>query len=122
MVTQITTLAMNISARMAEMLLRTTKDNVVNAVHIITQRASSIGGRPIESNGTLLCVDCPCADLLLKSNLKNRPEGVADFLVSKLTGWVVSFYIGSGDWGSGLYGMVEPLPAIVIEARDISRA
>eukprot|EP00983_Pelagomonas_calceolata_P002776 92107-Pelagomonas_calceolata.AAC.1 len=100
---------------------------MINAVHIITQRASSIGGRPTEPDGMLLCVDCPSAVfyyvyLLFKSNLRSRPEGVADFIVSKLTGWVVSFYIGSGDWGSRLYGMVEPLPAIVTVARDISRA
>eukprot|EP00983_Pelagomonas_calceolata_P012556 402587-Pelagomonas_calceolata.AAC.1 len=59
---------------------------------------------------------------MFKSNLRSRPEIVADFLVSKLTGWVVSFYTGSGKWGSRLYGMVEPLPAIVMVARDISRA
>eukprot|EP00983_Pelagomonas_calceolata_P009928 321782-Pelagomonas_calceolata.AAC.1 len=78
----------------------TSEDNLINAVHIITQRASSICGRPIESDGMLLCVNCPCA-----SNLRSRPEGVAGLLVSKLTGWVVSFYISSGDWGIGLYGM-----------------
>eukprot|EP00983_Pelagomonas_calceolata_P029837 933682-Pelagomonas_calceolata.AAC.1 len=65
---------------------------MINAVHIITQRASSIrvGGRPIESYGMHLCVDCPCAVfdyiyLLFKSNIRSRPEGAADFLVSKLT-------------------------------------
>eukprot|EP00983_Pelagomonas_calceolata_P043246 1138832-Pelagomonas_calceolata.AAC.1 len=58
----------------------TSEDSMINAVHIITQWASSIGGRTLESNGMLLCVDCPC-----KSNLRSRPEGVADFLVSKST-------------------------------------
>eukprot|EP00983_Pelagomonas_calceolata_P031168 978834-Pelagomonas_calceolata.AAC.1 len=63
---------------------------MINAAHIITQRVSSIGGRPIESDGMRLCVDCPCAVfdhiyLLSKSNLRSRPGGVADFLVSKLT-------------------------------------
>eukprot|EP00983_Pelagomonas_calceolata_P025783 807825-Pelagomonas_calceolata.AAC.1 len=97
----------------------TSEDDMTNAVHIITgaQRASSMGGRHIESSGMLLCVDCPCAVfdyiyLLFKRNLRSRPEGVADSLVSNLTGWVVNFYTGSGDWESGLYGMVEPLPAI----------
>eukprot|EP00983_Pelagomonas_calceolata_P019415 610272-Pelagomonas_calceolata.AAC.1 len=104
----------------------TCEDDVINAVHIISQRASSIGGGPVESNGMLLCVDCPCAVfdymyLLFEGNFRSRPEGVADFLVSKLIGWVVSFYTGSGGRGSGLYGMVEPLPAIVMVARDISR-
>eukprot|EP00983_Pelagomonas_calceolata_P051853 1142598-Pelagomonas_calceolata.AAC.3 len=56
------------------------------------------------------------------SNLRSRPEGVADLLVSKLTGWVVGFYVGSGDWGSGFYGIIEPLPAIVMVAGGISRA
>eukprot|EP00983_Pelagomonas_calceolata_P035032 1095600-Pelagomonas_calceolata.AAC.1 len=83
--------------------IRTSEDNMINAVHIITQWASSIGGRLIESNGMLL----------------SRPEGVTHFLVSKLTGWNMSFYIGSVDWGSGLYGMVEPLPAILMVARDM---
>eukprot|EP00983_Pelagomonas_calceolata_P023441 738419-Pelagomonas_calceolata.AAC.1 len=105
----------------------TSKDSMINAVHIITQRSSSIGGRPIESNCMLLCVNCPCAvvdyiHLLFESDLRSRPEGLADFLVSKLTGWVVSFYTGSGDRGSGLRSMVEPLPAIVMVARDISIA
>eukprot|EP00983_Pelagomonas_calceolata_P033287 1042824-Pelagomonas_calceolata.AAC.1 len=64
---------------------------MINAVHIIKQRASSIGGRPFESDGMLLRVDRPCAVfdyiyLFVKSNLRSRPEGVADFLVSKLTG------------------------------------
>eukprot|EP00983_Pelagomonas_calceolata_P009006 292742-Pelagomonas_calceolata.AAC.1 len=44
-----------------------------------------------------------------------------ELLISLLTGWVVSFYIGSSDCGSGLYGMVEPPPASVMIARDISR-
>eukprot|EP00983_Pelagomonas_calceolata_P005642 185162-Pelagomonas_calceolata.AAC.1 len=53
---------------------------MIDAVHIITQRASSIGGRPIKSDGMLLCVDCPYAVfdyiyLLFKSNLRSRPEG-----------------------------------------------
>eukprot|EP00983_Pelagomonas_calceolata_P019957 630865-Pelagomonas_calceolata.AAC.1 len=73
---------------------------MINAIHVVTERTPFRGGRLVESVGTLLWVDCPFA-----SNLKSRPEGVADFLVSKLAGWVVSFYIGSGDWGSGLYGM-----------------
>eukprot|EP00983_Pelagomonas_calceolata_P079610 1154763-Pelagomonas_calceolata.AAC.1 len=47
--------------------------------------------------------------------LRIRPEGVADLLVSKLTGWFVGFYVGS-DWGSGLYGIVVHLPAIVMVA------
>eukprot|EP00983_Pelagomonas_calceolata_P061258 1146753-Pelagomonas_calceolata.AAC.2 len=34
---------------------------MINAVRIITQPASSIGGRSIETDGMLLCVDCPCA-------------------------------------------------------------
>eukprot|EP00983_Pelagomonas_calceolata_P076467 1153430-Pelagomonas_calceolata.AAC.3 len=72
---------------------------MIDAVHIITQRASSINGRPNGSNGMLLCVDCPCA---------------------QVDRWVVSFYIGSGDWGIGLFGMVEPLPAIVMVARECS--
>eukprot|EP00983_Pelagomonas_calceolata_P007653 248158-Pelagomonas_calceolata.AAC.1 len=38
-----------------------TSEDMINAVHINTQRASSIGGRPIEYSGMLLCVDCPCA-------------------------------------------------------------
>eukprot|EP00983_Pelagomonas_calceolata_P118488 1160513-Pelagomonas_calceolata.AAC.11 len=59
--------------------------------------------------------------LFFKSNLRSRPEGVADLLVCKLTGWVVGFYVGSGDWGSGLYGIVA-LPAIVMVAGSISRA
>eukprot|EP00983_Pelagomonas_calceolata_P091661 1157574-Pelagomonas_calceolata.AAC.1 len=75
----------------------------------------------------LLCVNCHCAVfdyiyLLFNSNLRSKPERVADFLVSKLTGWLVSFYVGSGDWGSGMYGIVEPLPAIVMVAGGISRA
>eukprot|EP00983_Pelagomonas_calceolata_P014412 458882-Pelagomonas_calceolata.AAC.1 len=91
-------------------------------LYVVTEWRPIRGGRPVESNGMLLCVSCPCAVfdymyLLSKSNLRSRPEGGADFLVSKLTGWVVSFYIGSGDRGSGLYGMVEPLPAIVMVAR-----
>eukprot|EP00983_Pelagomonas_calceolata_P025431 799483-Pelagomonas_calceolata.AAC.1 len=81
---------------------------MINAIHVVTERT------PFKV--------FDCNYLLFKSNLKSRPEGVADVLVSKLTGWVVSFYIGSGDWGSGLYGMFEPLPAIVMVARDISRA
>eukprot|EP00983_Pelagomonas_calceolata_P118019 1160464-Pelagomonas_calceolata.AAC.13 len=40
----------------------------------------------------------------------------------RLRGWVVSFRIGIGVWGSGLYGIVKPLPAIVIVARGISVA
>eukprot|EP00983_Pelagomonas_calceolata_P055157 1144015-Pelagomonas_calceolata.AAC.2 len=67
----------------------TSEHNMINAVHIITQWASSISGRPIESNGKLLCVDCPCAWWLGK--------------------WVA-------------YSMFEPLPTIVMVARDISRA
>eukprot|EP00983_Pelagomonas_calceolata_P064632 1148212-Pelagomonas_calceolata.AAC.4 len=39
----------------------TSEDNMIDAVYIITQQASSIGGGPIESDGMLLCVDCPCA-------------------------------------------------------------
>eukprot|EP00983_Pelagomonas_calceolata_P101091 1158653-Pelagomonas_calceolata.AAC.6 len=49
-------------------------------------------------------------------------EGVADLFVSQLTVWAVSFNVGSGDWASGLYGIVEPCPAIVMVTRDISRA
>eukprot|EP00983_Pelagomonas_calceolata_P012373 396308-Pelagomonas_calceolata.AAC.1 len=64
----------------------TSEDNMIIAFHIITQRASSMGGRLIESNGMLLCVDCPCAVLayiyLLLKSIRSRPEGVADFLVS----------------------------------------
>eukprot|EP00983_Pelagomonas_calceolata_P073982 1152349-Pelagomonas_calceolata.AAC.3 len=43
-----------------------------------------------------------------KSNLRSRPEGVADFLVSKLTGWVVSFYVGSGDWACQAEKVTQP--------------
>eukprot|EP00983_Pelagomonas_calceolata_P057500 1145094-Pelagomonas_calceolata.AAC.1 len=62
--------------------------------------------------------DCPCAAfddiyLLFEGNLRSRP-GVADFLARKLTSRVVDFYIGSVDWGSGLYGIVEHLPAVVM--------
>eukprot|EP00983_Pelagomonas_calceolata_P029799 933393-Pelagomonas_calceolata.AAC.1 len=77
----------------------TSEDNMVNTVHIITKRASSSGGEPVEPDGMLLRVP-----------------------VRKLTVWVVSFYVGSGDWGSGLYGIDEPLPAIVMVSRGISRA
>eukprot|EP00983_Pelagomonas_calceolata_P034072 1066671-Pelagomonas_calceolata.AAC.1 len=62
---------------------------MINAIHVVTERTPFRGGRFVESAGMLL----------------SRPEGVADFLVSKLTAWVVSFYISSGDWGIGLYGM-----------------
>eukprot|EP00983_Pelagomonas_calceolata_P056055 1144425-Pelagomonas_calceolata.AAC.2 len=41
------------------------------------------------------------------------PEGIADLYVGKLGGWDVSFRANSGVWGSGLYGKLQPLPAIV---------
>eukprot|EP00983_Pelagomonas_calceolata_P024147 759383-Pelagomonas_calceolata.AAC.1 len=44
-------------------------------------------------------------------------EGVADFFVGKLRGWVVSFHIGSVVGGIALHGILEPLPAIVTVAR-----
>eukprot|EP00983_Pelagomonas_calceolata_P026415 829582-Pelagomonas_calceolata.AAC.1 len=72
---------------------------MINAAHINTQRASSISGRPIKSNGMLLCIDYTCAQV-----------------------WVVSFNVGGGDWGSGSYSIVESLPAIVMVARGIGRA
>eukprot|EP00983_Pelagomonas_calceolata_P135350 1162146-Pelagomonas_calceolata.AAC.7 len=37
-------------------------------------------------------------------------------------GWVVGFYVNSGDWESGLYGIIEPLSAIVLVAGGIGRA
>eukprot|EP00983_Pelagomonas_calceolata_P064817 1148298-Pelagomonas_calceolata.AAC.1 len=65
---------------------------------VVTKRTSIRGGRP--------------------SSLRSSPEGVTDLLASKLAGWVVGFYVGSGDWGSGLYGIVEPLPAIEMVAGE----
>eukprot|EP00983_Pelagomonas_calceolata_P031779 997307-Pelagomonas_calceolata.AAC.1 len=61
----------------------TSADNMIKAVYIVTQRASSIGGRPIESDGMLLCVDC-------------ASERVADFFVNKLIVWVLRFNVGGG--------------------------
>eukprot|EP00983_Pelagomonas_calceolata_P130960 1161730-Pelagomonas_calceolata.AAC.3 len=69
-----------------------------NTVYVVTKRTSMRGGRPVES--VLHAFACRLS----------------------LCGWVTSFYIGSGDWGSGLYGMIEPLPAIEMVARDISRS
>eukprot|EP00983_Pelagomonas_calceolata_P029938 936894-Pelagomonas_calceolata.AAC.1 len=50
------------------------------------------------------------------------PERIAGFFAGEARGWVVSFRIGSGVWGSGLYVIVKPLPAITVVARGISRA
>eukprot|EP00983_Pelagomonas_calceolata_P026416 829583-Pelagomonas_calceolata.AAC.1 len=54
------------------------------------------------------------------------PEGVTDLFFSKLTVqlkvWVVSSNVGGCDWGIGLYGIVEYLPAVVVVASGISKA
>eukprot|EP00983_Pelagomonas_calceolata_P096810 1158172-Pelagomonas_calceolata.AAC.7 len=58
----------------------------------------------------LLCqLSCPCRQIVPQSR-------------QCLCVWVVSFNVGGGDWGSGLYGIVEPLPAIVLVAGGISKA
>eukprot|EP00983_Pelagomonas_calceolata_P068571 1149976-Pelagomonas_calceolata.AAC.2 len=48
-----------------------------------------------EPHGVVLSVNCSRAvDVWI------IPEGDAELFVSKLTVWVVRFYVGSGDWGS----------------------
>eukprot|EP00983_Pelagomonas_calceolata_P027905 875546-Pelagomonas_calceolata.AAC.1 len=49
-------------------------------------------------------------------------RGVAHLFISKLIVWVVSFCVSGCDWGIGLYGVAEHLPAIVMVASGISKA
>eukprot|EP00983_Pelagomonas_calceolata_P066146 1148882-Pelagomonas_calceolata.AAC.2 len=76
----------------------TPKSNVINAVHL------------------------PHNGQRAEGDLWVIPEGVVDFFVGKLRGWVARFRNGSGIMGNRLHGIVELLPAIVIVARGISRA
>eukprot|EP00983_Pelagomonas_calceolata_P122166 1160882-Pelagomonas_calceolata.AAC.3 len=58
---------------------------------------------------------------MFKGDLWLIPEGIAYFSVGKLRGWVGSFRTDSVDYGSGLHGIIKPLPAIVIVARGLQR-
>eukprot|EP00983_Pelagomonas_calceolata_P031739 995688-Pelagomonas_calceolata.AAC.1 len=51
-----------------------TTDNTVNTVHIITKRASCLGGKPVGPDCMLLCVNCPCA--ITQGDL--QPDCLAD--------------------------------------------
>eukprot|EP00983_Pelagomonas_calceolata_P046919 1140393-Pelagomonas_calceolata.AAC.1 len=84
---------------------------MVDTVYVVTKRTSIRGGRLVGS-----------------SDLRRGPEGDADLLVRKLTGWVVGFYVGSGDWGSGVHGIVgevvdwDSVGAVQAIMRDTVRA